>query len=256
MRSKLLFLGALAIAFTSAQFAAGTNMVCAAGAEEMADAPSAVFKGKVMETMNASRYTYVQIDTGTEKVWAAGPVVTVKVGDSVSFSAGMPNKNFLSPTLKRKFDAIYFVEAIVTSGGTATGNPAGAPALPPGHPAIMTAAGNAASTNTAIEPIRKPDGGKSVAEIWAGKSKLSGKQVVVRAKAVKIVPNVMGMNFLHLRDGTGREGENDLVVTTKDEVQVGSVVTVRGMVKTDKDFGSGYKYAVIIENAAISRQDY
>ncbi len=86
-----------------------------------------------------------------------------------------------------------------------------------------------------------------------GKSTLSGKQVTVRAKVVKAVPNIMGKTFLHLRDGTGTEGSNDLTVTTTNEVvRVGMVVTASGTVVTDKDFGSGYKYDVILEDATVT----
>src|ERR1035437_2682931 len=251
MRKMLVFLGAMAITLTGAQFAVGTNM-CGAASESMAGSPLVSFKGTVVETMNASRYTYVRIDTGTNKIWAAGPAAAVKVGDSVSVEAGLPNKNFNSPTLKRKFDTLYFVGAITPSGSSAC--PAGAAdasTLPPGHPSLKTA-GHEASTNAAIEAIQKPDGGKTVAEIWAGKAQLAGKPVVVRAKVVRVIANVMGMNFLHLRDGTGSEGDNDLTVTTKAVVTVGQVITARGLLTTDKDYGSGYKYDVIMEDATVS----
>ena len=193
----------------------------------------------------------MQIDTGKEKIWAAGPVVAVKVGDSVSVDAGLANKNFYSPTLKRKFDELFFVEAITPAGSACPVGEVGDPALPAGHPSL-TAAGDTAATNTVIEAIQKPEGGKTVAEVWAQKSTLSGKQVVVRAKVVKVIHKVMDRNWLHLRDGTGGEGMNDLVVTTKAMATVGQVVTVSGLLNTDKDFGSGYRYDVILEDATVT----
>jgi hypothetical protein len=62
----------------------------------------------------------------------------------------------------------------------------------------------------------------------------------------------MGKNWLHIRDGTGSEGSNDLVVTTAAEVKVGDTVLVSGAVSLNKDFGAGYKYAVIIEDAKLA----
>jgi hypothetical protein len=62
----------------------------------------------------------------------------------------------------------------------------------------------------------------------------------------------MGMNWLHLRDGTGIEGRNDLTVTTKAVVKVGQVITASGLLSTDKDFGAGYKFAVIMEEATVT----
>ncbi|MEI7902020.1 MAG: DNA-binding protein [bacterium] len=251
MRSKLVFLGAMALTLTGAQFSAGTNM-CAAASDSAAGAPAVLFKGTVVETMNASRYTYVLIDTGKEKIWAAGPEVAVKVGDSVSLGEGMANKNFYSKTLKRTFDELYFVGAITPAGGACPVGAAGASTLPPGHSALKTAGDDKTSTNTVFEVIQKPGGGRTVAEIWADKAKLSGKQVIVRAKVVKVATKIMGMNWLHLRDGTGSEGSNDLTVTTKAEVKVGQIVTASGLLSTDKDFGAGYRYDVILEGATVT----
>lgn len=250
MRSRLLVLGAMAVTLTAVTFPVGAAM-CAATAEGTEGATGATIQGTVVETTNASRYTYVQIDTGKEKIWAAGPMVAVKVGDSVSIAAGEPNKNFHSPTLKRTFTELYFVGAISPAGGACPTGAADAPALPPGHPELKIAAGGA-SSNVAPEVIQKPEGGKTVAEIWANKSELSGKSVVIRAKVVKVIPKVMGMNWLHLRDGTGIEGRNDLTVTTKAIVKVGQVITASGLLSTDKDFGSGYKYDVIMEEATVT----
>jgi len=215
------------------------------------------FTGTVVETMNASRYTYVLVDTGPAKRWAAAPVFPVKVGDPVSVSGGMPTKDFYSTALKRTFDELYLVGRILTPG-SASPAPVESPAeLPPGHPSINpkgdAAEDDAAAVSTDFSGIQKPEGGKTVAEIWKDKSPLAGKPVVVRAKVVKVIPEIMDRYWLHLRDGTGSEGQNDLTVTTKTAVRAGEIVTVTGILSTDKDFGSGYKYAVIIEDAEIAK---
>jgi hypothetical protein len=75
--------------------------------------------------------------------------------------------------------------------------------------------------------------------------------VVVRAKVVKYNPQIMGKNWLHLEDGTGKAGSNDLTVTTNGEAKVGDTVLVTGVVTTNKDFGAGYKYDVILEDANV-----
>jgi hypothetical protein len=248
MSSKTIFLVMMAMALTLARPSAGAEVCAAAGA---AEASASSLKGTVVETMNASRYTYAQIDTGKGKVWVAGPKMAVKVGDSVSVSAGMPNKNFYSPTLKRKFDELYFVGAITPAGGGECPADAGMPAMQPNHPSIKKDAA-ATATNAVIEVIEKPGGGKTVAEVWAEKATLSGKQVVVRAKVVKVVANVLGMTWLHLRDGSGSEGSNDLTVTTKSDVKVGQIVTASGPISIDKDFGAGYRYEVIMEGATVT----
>jgi hypothetical protein len=54
-----------------------------------------------------------------------------------------------------------------------------------------------------------------------------------------------------VRDGSGTEGNNDLTVTTDAVVKVGDLVLVTGKPAVDRDFGSGYKYALIVENAQV-----
>ena len=223
--------------------------MCSAAAGEMAAGQAdAAFTGVVLATTNASRYTYVQINTGKETLWAAGPAFEVKIGDRVSFSGAMLMKSFTSRALGRKFDELYMCGSIVPVGSAAASGPSGHATLPAGHPAL---AGEKGAVSSDIPVIKKPDGGKTVAEIWAGKAALADKQVVVRAKVMKVSRKILGMNWLHLRDGSGVEGQNDLVVTTKDEVQAGDVITVSGTVHTDRDLGSGYRYDVIVENATV-----
>jgi len=244
MQNKLLVAGAMVLLM--GRFAMGADMCAAAGS--MGAPSESSFTGIVLETTNASRYTYVQINTGKDKIWAAGPVFEVKVGDRVVVAGGMPTKNFKSKVLNRTFEELYLAGSITQAGAGSSPQADGAGKLPPGHPAVS---GKSEAMSATIPPIQKPDGGKTVAEIWSGKAALAGKVVVVRAKVVKASSKILGMNWLHLRDGSGAEGNNDLVVTTKDEVQSGDVVTMSGTINTNKDFGAGYSYEVIMQEATV-----
>jgi hypothetical protein len=63
----------------------------------------------------------------------------------------------------------------------------------------------------------------------------------------------MGKNWLHVRDGSGAEGTNDLTVTTAGAMpNVGDTVVVTGPVVLNKDFGMGYQYDVLIEDAQVT----
>lgn len=62
----------------------------------------------------------------------------------------------------------------------------------------------------------------------------------------------MGKNWIHVQDGTGSDGTNDLTVTTNAVAAVGNTVLVKGNLSADKDFGFGYKYEVVIEDAAVT----
>ena len=111
MKRNLWIVSTTVLSLTCVQLSMGAGMCAASGDAAATDAPAAIV-GSVVETMNASRYTYVQIDTGKEKIWAAAPTMAIKTGECVSIDAAMPNKNFYSPTLKRTFEELFFVEKI------------------------------------------------------------------------------------------------------------------------------------------------
>ena len=211
-----------------------------------AGAPSA--RGTVVETMNTGGYTYVCVDTGGEKVWAAAPEVQIKVGDKVTIPEGMPMANYHSKTLNRDFPLVYFVGSITneTSGGG--GKETG---MPPGHPAT---GGLAAPVHVDVSGIKKADGGVTIGELYAKKADLSGKEIILRGKVVKFNAQIMGKNWMHVRDGSGDVStkSNDLAVTTDATLKVGDTVLVRGKLTLDKDFGAGYKYDAIIEDAKVT----
>ncbi len=201
--------------------------------------------GKVLEVHNASNYTYARVDTGKEKIWLAAPTAQIKAGDKVVFSGGMPMQKFESQSLKRTFDVIYFVGKLAPEGAALA-----AGQMPSGHPQITPP--NTADQKIDFSGIKKPKDGKTVAEIYKGKKQLTGKKIAVRGKVVKFNSQVMGKNWIHLMDGTGGQGANDLTITTKATAKVGDTVLVRGTLLTDKDFGYGYKYPVIIEDAEVT----
>jgi hypothetical protein len=82
---------------------------------------------------------------------------------------------------------------------------------------------------------------------------LAGDEVAIRGRVVKYSPRIMGTNWIHLQDGTeGKNGSNDLVITTDGVASVGDLVVVKGVVSADKDFGYGYKYDVMVEGASVT----
>ena len=99
----------------------------------------------------------------------------------------------------------------------------------------------------------RPFTARTVAEVMAKPAALKDKPVQVRGKVVKFNAGIMGKNWIHLRDGTGSaaDGTDDLLVTTAGSAKLGDVLTVSGVVHTDKDFGSGYSYKVLIEDATL-----
>jgi hypothetical protein len=223
----------------------------AAAVPAQAPQPSSAIEGTIVETMDSGGYTYMRLETAGGETWVATPQVTVKKGQVVTVVPQMTAEKFESSTLGRTFDRIVF--ATFQPAGAASAPPAGtAPQMPPmTSPAVnapMTSAMGTPSDHMRpkVDPgdvnVPKAEGAnaRTVAEVWSGRAALGG---------------IMGTNFMHVRDGSGSEagGDNDLTVTTNDVAAVGDIVTLRGIVQVDKDFGAGYRYPVIVEKAAVKK---
>jgi hypothetical protein len=263
MRSSLVVVLAVLAAACKQPEAPAVRAAAPPAAVPPAGPAAAPIQGKVLERTDADVYSYLRLSTANGEVWAAVPRTDVAVGTEVKVVNWNDVPGFEGKTLKRKFDHIYFG---VLEGPAA---PAGAPAPggsphvtppPPESPTLaeMTArhaaaaAGPSEAGSVKVEKAKGADA-RTVAEVYGQKGKLKGKTVAVRGKVVKFSPGIMGKNWVHLRDGTGGQGSNDLTVTTGDHVAVGDVVVARGKVTTDRDFGSGYAYPVMLEEAKVAK---
>jgi hypothetical protein len=225
--------------------AAAQHGAPAAAPEPGAGSPTS---GKVVETMDSGGYTYVQVDDGSKKIWAAAPQFKVAVGDMVSVPDGMPMEHFESKTLKRTFDVVYFVPGVQVLGSKDLDGQVAAAHAAAGHDAA--AKDKAAAVD--LSNIKKAEGGQTVAELFAKKAALTGKDVAVRGRVVKFSSAIMGKNWVHVQDGSGSAGSNDLTVSTSATAAVGDLVLVRGKLVTDRDLGAGYHYDVIIEDGTVA----
>jgi ribosomal protein S17 len=208
--------------------------------------------GKVLETTNVSSYTYVQFDTGKQKVWAAAPTFNVKVGDTVTISNSMAVAGYYSRTLDRNFDAVYFTDKVAVNGAKAEWIESAAAKAMAEAKKQMAASHPELVKTPDLTGIKKPDGGVTVEEIFAKKGELKGKNITVRGKVTKYNGKILGKNWIHVKDGTGAAGNNDLMVTSDAKAKVGDTVLVTGKVAVNRDFGSGYKWPVMIEDAKVT----
>lgn len=239
-------------------------------------ASAAGITGKVLETMNGAGYTYMHIDSGSVKQWVAIPETAVETGATITCEEGMVMNNFHSKSFDRTFDTIIF-SAGLANGPTASAEKQGQvmpakdnsfasavakeqqSAASAAAPTMTTASGGSTGAVVPLGDIKvEKAGGESsytVEEIYKQAKELNGKSVRVRGKVVKFSPNIMGRNWLHIQDGTGNPMNNshDLVVTSSESVEQGQVVVVQGTLAAEKDFGAGYKYNAIIEQASVSQ---
>ncbi|MBI5239160.1 MAG: DNA-binding protein [Elusimicrobia bacterium] len=213
---------------------------------QAAPAPETAISGVVAETMDSGGYTYVRLAQGKDSLWLAVPQMAVAVGKKMSFRSGLEMKDFKSKTLDRTFPVIVFSEGVIA-----------APPKGKGHGGMKAAHSSRMAEPESGLKVAKASGpdGVTVAELYAKRKELDGKEVSVRAKIVRASALIMGRHWLHLQDGTGdpKAGTHDLTVTSLALPRTGEVVTVKGKVRTDQDFGAGYTYKALIEAVDISK---
>lgn len=227
--------------------------------------------GTVKETMNASGYTYMLVTTAGKDTWVAIPETSLKNGAKVNYFEGMEMKDFNSKTLNRSFDSIIFSSGLASDAPAVANAPAATKsddsfasavkeertsAAPAPINDAQASAGSAGAivpfAELSVEKAAAPNG-YTVAELFAQAKELSGKKVQIKGKVVKVSPAIMGKNWIHLQDGSGDPMNNthDFVVTTNETVEVDAIVTFEGTITANKDFGAGYKYDAIVEEAAL-----
>ncbi len=230
--------------------------------------------GTILESMNASGYTYLHLDTKKEQLWVAIPSTVVNKGEEVTFLSGMVMQNFHSKTLNRTFPEIIFSKGLEgmksnnIHGGSTTktsanssfadavkseANRVSAPASP------QVSGGSTGAMVPYVEAqVEKAPGSNSysIGEIFTKAQDLNGQLVRVKGKVVKFSPNIMGKNWIHIQDGSGDPMKNthDLVITTADQANPDEIIIVEGKMTANKDFGSGYKYDALLEKSRIIRQ--
>jgi len=92
----------------------------------------------------------------------------------------------------------------------------------------------------------------TIASINQNKAKLAGKTVKATGKVVKVNNGIMGRNFLHIQDGSGDATTGDLTITSQQTAKLGEQISISGVAAVNRDFGSGYLYPLLIEDATIT----
>lgn len=194
---------------------------------------------KVEEVLNTEKYTYMKVvEEGAEK-WIAIPKNDIKVGETYYYSGGLLKRNFYSREYDRTFETIYLVSKIWQK--QAKNGSALEEAL------AKTKVG--ASLDIKVGNIKLIAGAISIAELFENKEKYENQTVKITGKCVKVNPKIMGRNWIHIQDGSGEA--LDLTITTQQDIPLGAVLTLQGVIALAKDFGAGYRYDIIMEEASM-----
>jgi len=196
----------------------------------------------VQEVIQATSYTYLKVKEVDRDFWIAIAKRQIDAGATISFAGGLEMKNFHSKDLQRTFETIYFVDSIVSGAAPAAQQSMSMPH--PVKPELET-------KEISIEPA---EGGITIGELFTNRDSYADKTVLIKGQVMKVNRAIMDRNWVHLQDGTGDSCGFDLTVTTTEQVNVGDVVTFEGKIKLNEDFGSGYSYEVLMEQARLKTQ--
>lgn len=189
----------------------------------------------VIEKLEAGGYVYLKVLEKGNEYWMAVPGRKIEIGATYYYDGGVEMRKFESKTLKRIFDTVIFAEGVREKKNVVK----------------KVKKRSIKKEITSTVKVEKAPNGIRIAELFENPKRYQSKQVIIKGQVVKVNNGIMGVNFVHLQDGTKVKGEYDITITSIDKFKIGDVVTIKGTVILNKDFGAGYIYDVLVENAVI-----
>lgn len=221
--------------------------------------PEGFHKVIVKKVIHTNKYTYLLVTEDKTENWLAIPRMdAAEEGTTYYYEGGFDMVDFKSKELDRTFEKVVFLGGVSTEPVSVKkkmpqANPHGGPQGNPHENTQQADAqpnGKVLAEKATVE-LSVVEGGITIAELFANREDYNGKIVKIKGEVVKYSEAIMNTNWIHLQDGTEHEGSFDLTVTSNQSIEVGSVVTVEGMIILNKDFGYGYFYDVLMQNAKI-----
>jgi hypothetical protein len=197
-------------------------------------------QGAAKEVLQTSNYTYILMNVEGKEIWIACSKMDANIGNKYYFKENTKMVNFQSKELNRVFDTILFVQEISTEPSFFNQQSQG-----------QTEHKTDLKITKQNVKIRIPKGITSIADLYLNKNKYQGTVITVKGVVTKYNPEIMSKNWIHIQDGTEQDGHFDLTITTMEKTKLGDTLTFAGKVNLDKDFGYGYKYEVLLEDAVI-----
>jgi hypothetical protein len=201
----------------------------------------------VEEVIQTTNYTYLHGKENDSDQWLAVPTMDAQAGNTYYYIGGLPMKKFESKELHRTFDVVLFLNKV--SDEPMDNKPAGKTVGAHRTDSVYQRKASPV-TKKDIKIVAEKDV-ITIGELFAKKDMYAGKTVKVKGQVTKYNPAIMDKNWVHLQDGTEGNGKFDLIVTTPAEVKVDDIVTLEGVISLNKDFGYGYSFEVMMEDAKI-----
>ena len=209
--------------------------------DKFVESHSDIHKVMVMEVLQTTSYTYLKVLDGNKMQWLAVPRMEAKHGETYYYKGGNEMKNFRSSQLNRVFDSVLFLGGIVSAN----------PGKSMNADSTFSFSDSIPESDRIVLEVKITEDQTTIAQLFSNSKKYTDHTVTVKGKVTRFSQSIMGKNWVHLQDGTEYNGDFDLVITTHDTVIVGNIYKFEGVIATDKDFGYGYFYSVLLEDAKI-----
>ncbi len=201
---------------------------------------------KVINIQHASRYTYLEADEKGQKVCIAIPLnKEIKKNQTYYFRGGILMANSEKLNFSQAYDAVRIVSVLSSTSDLSNTTNNMTDASVPGEAGVKI-------NSVKLVPMA---GVTKLSDVLSSPEKFDGKTVLVQGFVVKYNRMILNKNWIHIQDNTmdKKGNKNDLTITTMDEVQIGDPVAFEGKISLNKDFGAGYKYEVILEEAKLKK---
>lgn len=195
---------------------------------------------QILDTLNGSRYSYLKVIEEGKEFWLATLKAEYQIGKDYRFQKGLYKTDYYSTEFDRSFKEIYLVSDLRPAFSTAQEQALDRMFQPNGQKQAK------APSETELVP---QEGSISIKELIQNADSYVGKEVQLTARVVKINANIMDRHWLHLQDGSF--DSFDMVATSQTAVPNGHSVTIKAILNRDVDFGAGYSYDLILENAEV-----
>jgi len=184
----------------------------------------------VAEVLQDGRYLMLLVEEAGQQSWLITRENGVRQGDHVDYHDGLVKQQYNNSTVDRTFDQVMLVSTLtVVHHGDA-------------HQSTASSSEAVSTSN-----ITQVQGALTPAEFLANAAQMEGQTVRVQGVVTKVNANIMKRHWIHLSEQQG--GKSDVVITTQTLVPVGHAVVFEGQVVVNKDFGAGYVFDVLLENA-------
>ncbi len=189
---------------------------------------------RILKVTPGEKYRYAEVQEGDKTYWIASTNQDIRVGETYFYNEALIRAQFESKDLQTVFDTLRLVTRLVPEGRQGELK---AP-LHKAHPGLQE--GQAEAVDQATVPVSL-----DLPELIRNPTPYEDQWVEFSATCVKVNPGIMGRNWVHLK-ALGEGGE-EVVLTTQEDIPVGKAVRMQAVVRRNRDFGSGYRYELLLE---------